>query len=223
MSYILDALKKSERERAGADRRLPGAPETSPRSGLPRQGWPLALGSGLVAGAVVAVIVIWRGAAHEPASEPVRRVDSPPPAEAIAAVPSPLPLASVAELPPVREAVRAPASGVPTKPAVPSVAPVAPTPPPTMTQNTVSTTVPMAGGDAPFLRQMSAEFQRQVPELAVTIHVYSSDESQRILFLNNREYRRGDQVQEGLRVEDITSDGALLSYRGERFKLRRPY
>jgi general secretion pathway protein B len=96
-------------------------------------------------------------------------------------------------------------------------------PPPAQNAASPPAAAPPVSGDAPFLRQKSAEFQRQLPELAVTIHVYSPDESQRILFINNREYRRGDQVQEGLRMEEIAPDGAVLSYRGERFKLRRPY
>ena len=204
MSYILDALKKSERERAvAANRRLPDEAASPVHSALPRQVWPLALGSGLVAGAVVAVIMIWRGAAHE-SNEPVRAIVFPPPAEATVA--APLPLSAVAELPPVRGLAPAPTASPPAQHAVsPPVA------------------VPPLSGDASFLRQKSAEFQRQLPELAVTVHVYSPDESQRILFINNREYRRGDQIQDGLRVEEIAPDGALLSYRGERFKLRRPY
>ncbi len=217
MSYILDALKKSERERAvGADRRLPEAPATTGSSALPHRLWPLALASGLVAGALVAVIMIWRGAAQESPTDMARRVDAPSPAQAAGT--ATLPLATVAELPPVREALPPPVGGGQANTATPSVAP-----PPTTPQAQTWSPTAAAGGDAPFLRQMPQEFQRQLPELVVTIHVYSPDESQRILFINNREYRRGDQLLEGLRVEEIVPEGAVLSFRGERFKLRRPF
>jgi general secretion pathway protein B len=218
MSYILDALKKSERERAiGADRRLPEAPPTTGSFALPHRLWPLALASGLVAGALVAVIMIWRGAAQESPTDASRRADVPSPAETAGI--ATLPLATVAELPPVREALPPATSGGQAKITAPGVAPSPPTTPQAQTWGPAAAT----GRDAPFLRQMPQEFQRQLPDLVVTIHVYSPDESQRILFINNREYRRGDQLLEGLRVEEIVPDGAVLSFRGERFKLRRPF
>lgn len=213
MSYILDALKKSERERAvGADRRLPEAPATTGSFALPHRLWPLAVASGLVAGALVAVIMIWRGAAQESPGDAMRRAEAP---QAVGA--TTLPLATVAELPPVREAQPPPGGGQ-AKITTQSVAT-----PPATPQAQTRDPVAVAGGDAPFLRLKPQEFQRQLPELAVTIHVYSPDESQRILFINNREYRRGDQVLDGLRLEEIVADGAVLSFRGERFKLRRPF
>lgn len=212
MSYILDALKKSERERAvGADRRLPEAPGTTGSFALPQRLWPLALASGLVAGALVAVIMIWRGAAQESPGDAMRRAEAP---QAVGA--TTLPLAAVAELPPVREALSPPVGGGQAKGATPSIAPPPAIAPQVQAGNPVA-------ADAPLLRQKPQEFQRQLPELVVTIHVYSPDESQRILFINNREYRRGDQLLEGLRLEEIVADGAVLSFRGERFKLRRPF
>ncbi|OGI43197.1 MAG: hypothetical protein A2150_05710, partial [Candidatus Muproteobacteria bacterium RBG_16_64_11] len=167
----------------------------------------------LVAGALVAVIMIWRGAAHEPPSEPEHR---PP----LAADSATLPLASVAELPPVREAQLSAIGGPPVTTATRSAVPPPPIAPPAQARGPATAA---AAAEAPFLRQLAPELQRQLPELAVTIHVYSPEESQRILFINNREYRRGDQVQEGLRVEEIVPEGAVLSFRGERFKLRRPF
>ncbi len=215
MSYILDALKKSERDRAvGDDRRLPEAPATTGSFALPHRLWPLALASGLVAGALVAVIMIWRGAAQDAPTDAARRADAPSPAHAAGT--ATLPLAAVAELPPVREALSSPVGGGQARGTAPSVAPPPAIAPPPQTGNPVA-------ADAPFLRQKPQEFQRQLPELVVTIHVYSPDESQRILFINNREYRRGDQLLEGLRVEEIVPDGAVLSFRGERFRLRRPF
>ena len=202
MSYILDALKKSERDRAGAVDKAPSSTPPSAPHAWPRQLWPLALASGLVAGAVVAVIMIWRAPSQDPQEQAGKNAAAP--TEAV-----PLSLSSVAELPPLRGNDAASASADRTIPQ----APVAQTAIPALATR----------DDAPFLRQKPVEFQRQLPELVVTIHVYSPEESQRILFINNREYRRGDQVQDGLRVEEIIPDGALLSYHGEKFKLRRPY
>mgnify|MGYP001605582036 FL=1 len=76
--------------------------------------------------------------------------------------------------------------------------------------------------NTPLLQQMPPEMQRAIPPMAVTIHVYSPQESQRILFINNREYHKGSLTEGGARVEEIVPDGVVLSYREERFKLPRP-
>ena len=39
------------------------------------------------------------------------------------------------------------------------------------------------------------------------------------MFVNSRKYREGDALQEGPVVEQITPDGAVLSFRGSRFRL----
>jgi len=58
-----------------------------------------------------------------------------------------------------------------------------------------------------------------LPELHLDLHVYATAPQQRFIFVNSRKYREGDALQEGPVVEQITSTGAVLSYRGARFKL----
>ena len=60
-----------------------------------------------------------------------------------------------------------------------------------------------------------------VPELKLELHVYSNDAAQRFVFINSRKYREGDSLAEGPRVEQIRSDGVVLSLRGTRFLLPR--
>jgi hypothetical protein len=76
--------------------------------------------------------------------------------------------------------------------------------------------------EAKFLTTLPQDFQRSVPPMAVTIHVYTPNESERILYINNRQYRPGEQIGSGVMVEDIIPEGALLQLRGRRFKLPRP-
>lgn len=222
MSYILDALRKSQQARQSG---------TVPRSGavhnvslaLPVNGWWLALGVVLLLGILAAVLIFWRGAVANlpeplpaPATEPVTAVPEPEPTIPVAAEKP----ASPAEVPAKKTAsagdlaeqgkISAPAPR-PKKIAAarPSKKPLAPA-------------VPLAMDDTPLLQQMPEEFRRALPPLALTIHVYSHEESQRILFINNREYHQGSQIEGGIRVENIVPDGVVLSYRGERFKLSRP-
>ena len=60
---------------------------------------------------------------------------------------------------------------------------------------------------------------RGMPELHLDLHVYSNVPKQRFIFVNSRKYVEGDTLQEGAVVEKITPDGAVLSFRGSRFKL----
>ena len=84
------------------------------------------------------------------------------------------------------------------------------------------TGTPSEPNQVPFLRTMPEDFQRSLPKLVVNIHVYSPDESQRMLYINNRRYHKGDQVEGGARVEEIVEDGVVMVHRGTRFKLQRP-
>jgi len=59
----------------------------------------------------------------------------------------------------------------------------------------------------------------QLPELRLDLHVYAVDPAQRFVFINMRKLREGDSLPEGVRVEQITPTGAMLSYRGTKFSL----
>ena len=78
-----------------------------------------------------------------------------------------------------------------------------------------------AGGAIPWLSRLPQDFRSSLPPLAVNIHVYSPDQSQRILYINNRPVKQGERI-EGVVVEEIVHDGVVLLYRGQRFKLPRP-
>ena len=77
-------------------------------------------------------------------------------------------------------------------------------------------------GEAAWLSSLPEAFRRSLPALSVNIHVYSPNESQRILYINNRQARQGERIEGGVVVEEIVHDGVVLQYRGQRFKLPRP-
>jgi general secretion pathway protein B len=58
-----------------------------------------------------------------------------------------------------------------------------------------------------------------LPPLHLDLHVYSAAPQQRFVFVNSRKYREGEALQEGPVVEQITTSGVVLSYRGARFRL----
>jgi general secretion pathway protein B len=59
----------------------------------------------------------------------------------------------------------------------------------------------------------------QLPDLRLDLLVYATNPHDRFVFINMRKLREGDTLPEGVRVEQITSTGAELSYRGKRFTL----
>lgn len=74
----------------------------------------------------------------------------------------------------------------------------------------------------PFYWELPQPIRVQLGELAVTIHVYANHPEQRFLFLNNREYRAGEQMPSGVKVERIEPQGVVLSYADQVFRLPRP-
>jgi general secretion pathway protein B len=59
----------------------------------------------------------------------------------------------------------------------------------------------------------------QLPDLRLDLHVYAPKPADRFVFINMRKLREGESLPEGVRVDEITPGGAELSYRGKRFSL----
>lgn len=64
--------------------------------------------------------------------------------------------------------------------------------------------------------------RNNIGELAMNAHVYSSTPGRGFVMINGRRYGEGDELEEGPVVEEIRRDGAVMSYRGERFLLPVP-
>jgi general secretion pathway protein B len=229
MSYILDALRKSEQERQPGTPARPGGPVHN--VSLPwRGGWLLVIGIILLLFLLAAAVVFWHSTVKRISSEAAVAAASPtenppaapPAAEPVAVIPSPV--TAEKKESPVRDLAEQMQVPVPVTPKKPSTAPrrkaVAIEQRPAL--QTDGLAVLLETDNTPLLQQMPPDIQRAIPPMAVTIHVYSPQASQRILFINNREYHLGSLIEGGARVEAIVPDGVVLSYQGERFKLPRP-
>lgn len=116
--------------------------------------------------------------------------------------------------PPVRVTAEAPAAGS-TPP--PDAAPLAATPavrPDPFPRITPTDTPPP-------MEQLIGAGKLDVPMLNLDLHVYSSQPAKRFVMINSHKYREGDRLAEGPLVESITTDGAILSSQGQRFTLAR--
>jgi len=73
----------------------------------------------------------------------------------------------------------------------------------------------------PSLQQLLLAGELSVLPMHLDIHVYSKATAERFIFINMKKYKQGENLAEGPSVEEITSTGAILSYQGKRFTLDR--
>ena len=211
MSFILDALKKSE-----TDRQQRGTAEFAnvPTSGRRREGppaWIWLVGVLLLGNLAVLVAIMLRPEVKtvEPTARPVEEAPAPvatTPAEdrtdnfasqvAVARENAP-PREEPAELPetPPRE--------------------TSPAPRVTIAAPRVDT------ARLPTFQQVQADGTLSLPPLHVDIHVYSEVAEDRFVFINMAKQGEGSRLAEGPLVEEITPDGVVLSHNGTTFLLPR--
>lgn len=75
-------------------------------------------------------------------------------------------------------------------------------------------------GDPTKLR-LTPQQQAQIPAYFMTVHVYDEDPTKRFVLINALRYGEGEETREGLRVERIIPEGAVLSYLGDPFFVQR--
>ena len=236
MSYILDALKRADAERArGA---VPG---------LHAQQWPNTNAAApaatsnrlwMLAAAAVALVAVTLGLwwlLRAPAPAPQVTPAAAPLATAPTALPDPAPAQR-----PVPVPAQVPAATVPAAPAKPApvatVAKALPTAPPTPPTSkamavaqpdtvapaadktsappTATATVPV-----PLLSELPEAMRSQVPALTITGNVYSDNPALRLLLVNNQVLPQGSTVAAGVTLEEIRPRSSTFNFRGTRFRL----
>jgi general secretion pathway protein B len=224
MSFILDALKKSEIERQRQT--VPGLMDTRiarRRNRLPI--WAVALGLLLGINLLVLSFVLWRKdapAAHASRPAAAATVNAAPP---VTEHFSPLDAAPV-------YAPEIPVSSA--DGAAPLHSPIAHLGSAAGPASTVSHTAHHADPlltepDArdenqevlPSINEISLTGAQALPELHLDVHVYSTKPSDRFVYINMRKYHEGAKLQEGPTLERIRRDGVVLNFQGLRFVLPR--
>ena len=210
MSFILDALKKSEAERQRrAGPALLGMRLPNPRRHIPAWVW--------IAGAALllinAVVVSWL--LLKPTAD--GSVKAPAVSAPAAAGPPATAAASTAPL---------------------AAAPVAATPMPNVPGNAATLAAEAALAEeaneadrrpavaderpAPASRLPHyADLASELPALRLDFHVYSPNIGERYAFINMHKVREGETTAEGMRVVAITRDGVELRYMNHEFLLSR--
>jgi general secretion pathway protein B len=229
VSFILDALRKSEHERQRQSG--PGIADltsANTRTGLPL--WAIALGALLIINIGVVLVLVLRGEptpptlAPEPALQPVAPAMMP---ASPASQPAPALVDSGrrTETPPASPAPeldeRSVAASEPEDFAEESaVEPDEFSDPELAAAVHEATKEDIADENLPTINDVTLQGSA-VPELHLDIHVYATSPAGRFVFINMRKYREGDQTPEGTRIERITRDGVVLNHRGVRFLMPR--
>lgn len=205
MSFILDALKKSESERKRQD--TPGIasiPETGQQPDKPR--WPWLVGGLLVINLAVLAAIVMRpdGPVEAPAAGVIDPEIAPEPAAE-----------SFSEI--VREAKRTTPGPVAETVTAPQPEPAAmvpaAAPQPAPTQSVTE--------GLPTFNDLRASGRLQLPDMHLDIHVYSGQPADRFVFVNMSKYKESATLSEGPRISEIVPDGVVLDYMGTRFLLPR--
>ena len=217
MSYILDALRKSDQQR-----RLGGVPTltyAAVAAAVPERSamlFPGLLGVTLVV--AVGTAIVWLRPAPPVSPQPVIMM-APVAAKPLALPANPAKI----EAEPARH--EAPAAGVSAP--VPAVAP-----PPRRVAASVTSgagnRLPVAAslggvddmsGKKPVASsEMPSSIRKTLPVMSVAVHAYSSTPGDRLVSINGRMLREGDTLAPDLRLAEITPDGMIFTYRGYRFR-----
>lgn len=228
MSYILEALKKAEQQRELG--RVPGigSVHEQTRAGA-RARWLWLLSGVLVLNGAVLLALFWADQRREPAVDAA--LASPAPRQSTPAR-QPVPAERAQPSLVAQDASRAPAAGVAMVPQTPfptqdeplRSGPAERSPARTDKRIPVASQQPAAQPDPPaqlpVWPQIPANLLAQLGAgLRLDVHVFASQPGERFVLINLKKYHQGQQLQEGPRLDEITSDGVILSFRGERFRL----
>lgn len=101
--------------------------------------------------------------------------------------------------------------------APPTAPPAAATLPPPATP--APTIVAAGAGEAKTLSfaELPVPIQQEIPHFAISVHAYSSQPRNRLVTIDDRLLHEGDSIAPDLKLEQITADGLIMSYKGYRF------
>lgn len=204
MSYILDALNKSERERTGAKTPRLGTVHhrAEPVSSDSPQRWPLILTIVLILN--LAVLTVWFFKPTGPEETPISNLQSydssfPSITQDIEAGPQ-------AFEQPQRHASRQPTNTAEEES-------VRESSPPDM-QSEIHTYPPRT---KPIGQPVNTS--QRLAAMRFSSHIFASDKDLRMVVVDGRRMVEGDTIGDGIHLHQITEDGVVFEYRGERYPI----
>jgi general secretion pathway protein B len=241
MSYILEALKKAQAERArgsipdiGTQPLAPPSPDPAARRS------PLLLGGAALAVIGAAGLLAWFAwSQHEPPAgvrltgAAAQQAAAPAAPSTVSATRATAPGAAAPSAPhTAAEGSTAAATSPSSSPSLPqSAAAAAPqgaranrAAPPVAVAQPAPVAKPKPAPAAPaesvaLLQDLPPQIQREIPTLAINGYIYASNPADRSVLINNHLRREGEQVAPGLTLEKLLPKEMVLNYRGYRYRI----
>lgn len=230
MSFILDALRKSENERQrGAVPGIAQVPLAARRAALPI--WAVSVIVLLGVAVLVLATAWWRGTrVATPTSAAATSVPLvlPPPTVAHPSPPtapaSAMPRNAAASPPPPRPIVAADAGSDDQVAQASPTSRVAAPAPSNVVSSSPATSPASATDDSAAAASLPSAIALAaegvvLPTLRLELHAYSSVPAERYVFINGSKYTEGQRLAEGPQVVSIVPKGVVLSAQGRRFLL----
>lgn len=243
MSYILDALRKSEKER-----RRGNTPDLltvqEPVAGRPSRQLDmsylllafLVIGSGII----LWWLTPWKAKKPEPAPQVTREYQQAP------SETSATPLTEAVRSGEQQSNVRKPAEGdgiagrgLPAAKKETAKSPSVAKPLPAIrkdNETTATTDLPLARAPQPSasvakaadkrvynLKELPESVRQALPEISMSVLYYDTDPAQRMVSINNRTVREGQEFAPGISLDEIIPDSAILKFQGYRFRIGLPH
>ncbi len=221
MSYILEALKKAQAERALGSAPTLHAMPLHPVESPARRSGNASLWVGLLVGLLMAgaALMVWRSSDSEPKPQLVQApVTAAAPVVKLAPMPA-MPAEPPAAVRPMPEAPRQAVPDAAVAPAKPVAAPPPSPPPvvPTTAQAVAAAAAPEE--NLPTLRELPEAVARDVPQVAVGGYIYSRNPADRLLLVDKVLRHEGEELAPGLVLEKLLPKAAIMNYKGYRYKV----
>jgi len=228
MSYILDALRKSEEKRSN----LPLQPQQQSIGSQSeikkhRISLPLII---LGAGALIVIGIVGRMQNNTESVVIARHADTPAassPAIAASKIPAPEKMLPAKEsVAPSRPQASPPADQTPqfSKPSNTHI-PVrenqsdTQTATPPIPDSRATAEEQVANANIQSRDELPMALQNSLPDITIEGHIYDSDPYSRMVFINGKIRTEKQQITQDLTLEEITPDGVILSYQGSTFHM----
>jgi general secretion pathway protein B len=73
----------------------------------------------------------------------------------------------------------------------------------------------------PMLHELPYQIRRNVPDIAINVFVYSDLPENRFIMVAMQKYVTGQEIASGMMLKEIQEDGAVVEYEGRVFKIKR--
>ncbi len=73
----------------------------------------------------------------------------------------------------------------------------------------------------PFLSELDFEFRRKVPDLDINVFVYSENQDDRFIMINMQKFTSGEEITDGMNLIEIRMNSFVVEYRNKTFQIKR--